>query len=158
MSSHKSHKCACSLTMKLFLLHVDSRVANISQYSARVVCCKTIQSSKASGSCHDHIEQFLCQFKHDHKSLLSSVAQLKTPDYYSARNKFERFRGFWNKLADSNSIFVVEDFFLNDFEFLVCSKFNHTHHTQCGRSCACAVACFVPTQFHFECCGVRGDS
>ena len=28
--------------------------------------------------------------------------------------------------------------FFERFDFLVCSKFNHT---QCGRACACAVAC-----------------
>ena len=32
-------------------------------------------------------------------------------------------------------------FFFERFEFLVCSKFNHT---QCGRACACAVACLCP--------------
>ena len=35
----------------------------------------------------------------------------------------------------------LRDFFLNDSKFLVCSKFNHT---QCGRTCACAVACLHP--------------
>ena len=38
-----------------------------------------------------------------------------------------------------------ENFFFERFEFLVCS-------------CECAVAFFVPTQFHFECCGFRDDS
>ena len=43
-------------------------------------------------------------------------------------NKFERFLFFLgNQLADSNSIFVVLDFF-EGFEFLVCSKFNYTHN------------------------------
>ena len=32
-------------------------------------------------------------------------------------------------------------FFFERFEFLVRSKFNHT---QCGRACACAVACLCP--------------
>ena len=32
-------------------------------------------------------------------------------------------------------------FFFERFEFLVCSRFNHT---QCGRTCACAVACLCP--------------
>ena len=31
--------------------------------------------------------------------------------------------------------------FFEGFEFLVCSKFNHT---QCGRTCECAVACLCP--------------
>ena len=44
-----------------------------------------------------------------------------------------------NLLADSNSNFVVAKIiFFERFEFLVCSKFNHT---PCGRTCACAVAC-----------------
>ena len=47
---------------------------------------------------------------------------------------------FWNQLADSNSIFVAADFF-ERFEFFGGSKFNHT---QCGRTCACAVACLCP--------------
>ena len=55
------------------------------------------------------------------------------------------FGWFWNLLADSNSIFVVAEMnFFERFEFLVCSKFNHT---QCGRTCACAVACLYPHNF-----------
>ena len=30
-------------------------------------------------------------------------------DYHAARNQFERFRGFWNQLADSKSNFVVAE-------------------------------------------------
>ena len=33
------------------------------------------------------------------------------------------------------------NYFFERFEFLVCSKFNQT---QCGRTCACAVACLCP--------------
>ena len=51
------------------------------------------------------------------------------------------FLGFWNQLADSNSIFVAVENFFERFDFLVCSKFNHK---QCGRTCACAVACLCP--------------
>ena len=40
------------------------------------------------------------------------------------------FGVFWNELADSNSKFVVANFF-EGFEFLVCS-------------CECAVACLCP--------------
>ena len=32
-------------------------------------------------------------------------------------------------------------FFFERFEFVVCSKYNHT---QCGRTCACAMACLHP--------------
>ena len=50
-------------------------------------------------------------------------------EYYSVENQFERFRGFWNYFADSNSNFVVATIVCFErFEFLVCSKFNHTHH------------------------------
>ena len=41
-------------------------------------------------------------------------------EYFSRGNKFERFRVFWLRLEDSNSIFVVADFF-ELFEFLVCT-------------------------------------
>ena len=52
------------------------------------------------------------------------------------------FGGFGNQLADSNSIFAVAKMKIFErFDFLVCSKFNHT---PCGRSCACAVACLHP--------------
>ena len=45
-----------------------------------------------------------------------------------AQTNSNDFGGFWNKSADSNSNFVVAEFFFERFEFLVCSKFNHTHH------------------------------
>ena len=52
------------------------------------------------------------------------------------------FGVFLNLLADSNWNFVVAKIiFFGRFEFLVCSKFNHM---QCGRTCACAVACLHP--------------
>ena len=35
----------------------------------------------------------------------------------------------------------LRNVFLNDSNFLVCSKFKHA---QCGRTCACAVACLYP--------------
>ena len=38
-------------------------------------------------------------------------------------------------------------FFFGRFEFLVCSKFNHT---QCGGTCACAVACFYLQAQHLK--------
>ena len=36
---------------------------------------------------------------------------------------------------------VAAEMFFERFDFLVCSKFNDT---QCGRTCACAVACLCP--------------
>ena len=46
-------------------------------------------------------------------------------EYYAARNKFERFRWFLD--------------LINRFEFEFCR-----YHTQCGRTCACAVAYLCP--------------
>ena len=37
------------------------------------------------------------------------ASESKTLEYNLAENHFERFRGFWNDLADSNSIFVVAE-------------------------------------------------
>ena len=63
-------------------------------------------------------------------------------DYYAARNKFERFRGFLELINRFEFEFCrCVNYFLKDSNFLVCSKFNHT---QCGRTCACAVACLCP--------------
>ena len=67
------------------------------------------------------------------------------------------FVGFWNELGDSNSNFVVAKIiFFERFDFLVCSKFNHSH-TMWPYMCLCC-GLFVTTQFQFECCGVRDDS
>ena len=70
------------------------------------------------------------------------------PQYYSHRNQFERFRVFWELISRFEFDFRRRgNYFLNDSNFLVCSKFN--------RMC-CGL--FVPTQFHFECCRVCDDS
>ena len=61
---------------------------------------------------------------------------------YAAENKFERFRGFSELISRFEFEFrCCGNCFLEGFEFLVCSKFNHT---QCGRTCACAVVCLCP--------------
>ena len=49
--------------------------------------------------------------------------------------------GFANYVADSNSVFVVANFFFERFDFLVCSKFNRM---QRDCTCACAVASLHP--------------
>ena len=49
-------------------------------------------------------------------------------DYYSVQNQFERFRGFLELISRFEFDFLHRDFFFERFEFLVCSKFNHTHH------------------------------
>ena len=41
-------------------------------------------------------------------------------------------------------MFVAAEIIFERFEILVCSKFNHT---QCGRTCACAVACLCPHNY-----------
>ena len=76
--------------------------------------------------------------------------------YYAARNQFKRFWGgfFLNELADSNSIFVVAEIFLTIRIFAV---FKVQSHTMWPYMCMCC-SLFVPTQFHFECCGVLDDS
>ena len=54
--------------------------------------------------------------------------------YHAARNKFERFRVFWESISRFEFEFRRrEKYFFERFEFLVCSKFNHT---PCGRTCA----------------------
>ena len=65
------------------------------------------------------------------------------------------FSGFWNELADSNSIFVVAEIFLNDSNFW-CVQSSITH-TMWPYMCMCC-GLFAPTHFHFECCGACDDS
>ena len=65
----------------------------------------------------------------------------RAPQYHSPRNKFERFRGFLELISRFEFDFRRHGFFFERFEFLVCSKFNHT---QSGRTCACAVASLYP--------------
>ena len=63
------------------------------------------------------------------------------------------FGGFWKKLADSNSnFFVAEMICFERFEFF--GVFKVESHTMWPCMCLCC-GLFVPTQFHFECCGVR---
>ena len=72
--------------------------------------------------------------------------------YHVAENKFERFRGFMELKSRFDFDFRrCGNFFVERFEFLVCSKFKWPYMCLC-----CGL--FVPTQFHFECCGVRDDS
>ena len=61
--------------------------------------------------------------------------------YRSARNPFERFRGFSELFSRFEFEFCRRDFFFERFEYLVCSKFNHV---QRDCTCACAVACLHP--------------
>ena len=63
-------------------------------------------------------------------------SEFRQDNYHSRRNQFERFR-------DSKFV-VAEIIFFERFEFLVCSKFNHK---QCGRTCACVVACLCPHNY-----------
>ena len=85
----------------------------------------------------DYIESQLGGFL---SSGMRSNWVVRSTKYDAARNYFERFF-FGNHLADSNSIFVVANFFFERFEFLECSKFNHM---QRDCTCACAVACLCP--------------
>ena len=66
------------------------------------------------------------------------------------------FGEFSNSLADWNSNFVVaEILFFERFEFF--GVFKVQSHTMWPYMCLCC-GLFVPTQFHFECCGFRDDS
>ena len=50
-------------------------------------------------------------------------------EYHARRNKFERFRGLSELISRFEFVFfVAKNIFFERFEFLVCSKFNHTHH------------------------------
>ena len=62
-------------------------------------------------------------------------------DYHAPENKFERFRVVLELMSRFEFYFRRCGILLERFDFLVCSKFNHT---QCGRTCACAVACWSP--------------
>ena len=74
--------------------------------------------------------------------------------YHSRRNQFERSREVLELISRFEFEFRrCEKLFFEGFEFLVCSKFNHTH-TMWPYMCLCC-GLFVTTQFQFECCGVR---
>ena len=71
--------------------------------------------------------------------------------YYSARNQFERFRGFSELISRFEFGFRRRGKKLFErFEFLC------VHATTLSMCLCCGL--FAPTQFHFECCGVRDDS
>ena len=70
------------------------------------------------------------------------LALLEIVEYYAARSKFERFRGFCGINEQIRIQFSsLRKLFSERFEFLVCSKFNHM---QRDCTCACAVACLYP--------------
>ena len=52
----------------------------------------------------------------------------RSPPYYSVQNQFERFRGVLELIGRFEFDFRSREFFFERFEFLVCSKFNHTHN------------------------------
>ena len=61
--------------------------------------------------------------------------------YYSRPKPIRTISGFLELISRFEFDFSsLRNFFVR-FEFLVCSKFNHT---QCSRTCACAVACLRP--------------
>ena len=47
--------------------------------------------------------------------------------YHARRNQFERFRWFLELISRFEFEFRRRGIFFEGFEFLVCSKFNHTH-------------------------------
>ena len=58
-----------------------------------------------------------------------------------ARKPIRTISGFLELISRFEFDSRRRGFFFERFEFLVCSKFNHT---QCGRTRACAVACMHP--------------
>ena len=70
-----------------------------------------------------------CDFQqHVVSELGSSISPTRRP-YYAVQNQFERFRGFLELISRFEFDFLRrENYFFERFEFLVCSKFNHTHH------------------------------
>ena len=83
---------------------------------------------------------------------MSSLVQRTIP----LKTNSNDFGCFWNQLADSNSNFVVaEIIFFERFEFF--GVFKVQSHTMWLSMCMCC-GLFAPTQFQFECCGVRDDS
>ena len=65
------------------------------------------------------------------------------------------FGSFWNELADSNSNFVVAEVIF--WTIRIFGVFKVQSHTMWPYMCMrCGL--FVPTQFHFECCGVFDES
>ena len=66
------------------------------------------------------------------------------------------FGGFWNLLADSNSIFVAAENFFERFRNF--GVFKVQSDTMWPYMYCMCCGLFVPTQFHFECCGVRDVS
>ena len=75
---------------------------------------------------------------------------------HSAENKFERFRevfGIYEQIRIR--ILSSRKLFFERFEFF--GVFKVQSHTMWPYMCmSCGL--FAPTQFHFECCGVRDDS
>ena len=73
--------------------------------------------------------------------------------FLTIRPNSNEFGGFWSKLADSNSNFVVSEMICFErFEFF--GVFKVESHTMWPYMCLCC-GLFVPTQFQFECYGVR---
>ena len=78
------------------------------------------------------------------------------PEYHATGNKFERFRGFLELISRFEFEFSRrENIFFERFEFF--GVFKVQPQAMWPYMCMCC-GLFAPTQFHFECCGVRDDS
>ena len=82
--------------------------------------------------------------------------EMEIDGYHSARNQFERFR----EVLELSSRFEFDirrrgNLFSERFDFF--GVFKVQSHTMWPHMCMCC-GLFAPTQYHFECCGVRDDS
>ena len=94
-----------------------------------------LESHSVGFGCAQESERIVWQF-HTRTSVLEVTLQTCCADacsfshgiHSSAENQFERFRGFLELISRFEFEFCRRGFFFEGFEFLVCSKFNHTHH------------------------------
>ena len=129
------------------------RPASFAKITEHPMCGSAVKShdwtKKGRVLCPRQTVSYLLSFQ-GNLSILEAVRLL----YRSVESKFERFRIFWNLLADSNSNLFSRIFFFERFDFF--GVFKVQSHTMWPYMCLCC-GLFVPTQFHFECCGVRDD-
>ena len=72
--------------------------------------------------------------------------------YHAAENQFERFREFLELVSRFEFEFRRRgNYLFEGFEFLVCSKFNHTHHVAVHEPVLCPV-CTHTIPIRMLCC------
>ena len=131
-----------------WLRKIHPRVVSPTNEKARLLSFPIVSLSFDSTHCcvfrhHEHHFVTACCFSN---SIILGPLESEWDMHHAARNKFERFRRRGERVLELFSRFEFDfsslrKLFFERFEFLACSKFNHT---QCGRTCACAVACLCP--------------